>query len=214
MIPTSYLQDALYSYCESQSNSIPPYLTAIEKMTFEKCLTPQMLSGSIQGRILSFISKISKPKLVLEIGTFTGYSALCLAEGLAPDGKLHTIEITENYNDFISYIKKNTPFKSQIDFHIGNAKSLIPTLSGNFDLVFLDAAKKDYLEYLHILENRMIAGGILLTDNVLWSGKVIDDNRDEETQVLRSFNEYLKSSPCWDVFILPFRDGISIALKK
>lgn len=214
MIPTSYIQDALNNYCEKHSNTIPEYLNQLERMTYEKCISPQMLSGSIQGRFLAFISQIKKPSLALEIGTFTGYSALCIAEGVAENGVLHTIEISDIYQEFISFAKLQTHLCSKIKFHTGNAKTIIPQINGNFDYVFLDAGKKDYLEFLQLIEGRMNSGSLLITDNVLWSGKVLDEDKDEDTRILHAFNQYLVNSNIWDVWILPIRDGISIATKK
>ncbi|MCC6816120.1 MAG: O-methyltransferase [Saprospiraceae bacterium] len=214
MIPTSFLQDQLNRYCEEHSNGIHKHLRYIERSTYEKCLAPQMLSGSIQGRLLSLISKLIKPNLSLEIGTFTGYSALCIAEGLVKDGVLHTIEVSHEYLDFANYIKDNVPNADQIHFHIGDAFEVIPTISGCFDLVFLDAGKKDYLRFVKMLEPRMLTGSILICDNVLWSGKVLETLNDSDTKALQELNLYLYKSTEWEVVILPMRDGISLAIRK
>ncbi len=214
MIPTNYIQDQLFRYSELHSNGNTDQLRTIERMTHEKCLAPQMLSGSTQGRLLSFISKIKQAKLALEIGTFTGFSAVCLAEGLSSNGILHTIEISDQFNEFYSYIHENIACSAKIKFHIGDAMDIVPSIEGCFDLVFIDASKKDYLNYLKLIEHKMTSGGILISDNVLWSGKVLDDKKDLDTEILDQFNQYLNDSSYWDVMILPIRDGISLAIRK
>ncbi len=213
MIPTSFLQDALIRYCESNSNVHKDYLKQIERMTHLTTLAPQMLSGSLQGKILSFISKLKRPKTALEIGTFTGYSALCIAEGLQNDGELHTFEVDSQYDNIIQYIKENIPLSRKITFHHKDAIIGIPELNLMFDLIFIDASKKDYLHYLNVLKPYMQIGTIIIGDNVLWSGKVLDEKKDQETKILDDYNSFLRESDEWDVFILPFRDGISIATK-
>lgn len=214
MIPTTYIQDQLFRYAELHSNGITEHLKTIERMTHGKCLAPQMLSGSNQGRLLSFISKMKQAKLALEIGTFTGYSAICIAEGLSDHGILHTIEISEQYNEFYHFIHDKIDIAGKIKFHIGDALEIIPSIEGKFDIVFIDAAKKEYLNYLKIIEDRMNSGGILISDNVLWSGKVLDEIKDSDTEILHQYNQYLKESDKWDVMILPIRDGISMAIRK
>ncbi|HRI34211.1 MAG TPA: O-methyltransferase [Saprospiraceae bacterium] len=210
----SFEKDELIRYSTSQSTDAPDYLKDLERKTHLHTLAPQMISGQLQGRLLSLISKLKSPQRILEIGTFTGYSALCLAEGLASDGILDTIEIDSTYDHFIDDIKQNIPLSKQILFHKGNALDIIPTLPYQWDLVFIDGAKKDYLNYLKIVEKEMISGSILISDNILWYGKVLNSVKDRETQVLHDYNTYLASSPDWMNLILPIRDGISISIKK
>lgn len=207
-------KDELIRYSISQSTDAPEYLMDLERKTHLHTLAPQMISGPLQGRLLSLISKLKSPQRILEIGTFTGYSALCLAEGLASDGMLDTIEIDSTYDHFIDDIKHNIPLSKQILFHKGNALDIIPTLKYHWDLVFIDGAKKDYLNYLKIVEKEMLPGSILISDNILWYGKVLNSVKDRETQVLHDYNAYLASSPGWMNVILPIRDGISISIKK
>lgn len=180
-------------------------------MTNLQTLAPQMISGKGQGRLLSFLSKMQFPKNAIEIGTFTGYSALCLAEGLVENGILHTFEIDSSYDPIIDYARSEVELSKKIIFHKGNVIELIDQIKDSFDLAFVDAAKKDYLLYLQMLEPRMKKGALLISDNVLWSGKVLDENKDQETEILDQYNKYLQKSEKWEVLILPLRDGISIA---
>ncbi|MEO6191128.1 MAG: class I SAM-dependent methyltransferase [Saprospiraceae bacterium] len=213
MIPTTFLQEELRRYCEENSDVSGAYLAVIERITNLETLAPQMLSGVLQGRLLSTLSKLHKPKCILEIGTFTGYSALCLAEGLIENGILHTIEVDDKYDKIIDFIKSEVPLAKKIVFHKADAIPYIPTLDLSIDLAFIDASKKDYLKYLKIIEPYMNKGSLLISDNVLYYGKVIDKIKDQDTTILNQYNKYLKVSPNWDTMILPFRDGISIAQK-
>ncbi len=213
MIPTTYIQEALHRYSEQHSNYPETYLNQIERLTNLQTTAPQMLSGTIQGRLLSLLSKLHTPQCALEIGTFTGYSALCIAEGLSGNGILHTIDIDDQYDSIIDYIKSHIPLASKIIFHKGDAKTIIPQLNQFYDFIFIDATKKEYPEYLKIVEPYVQKGALLISDNVLYSGKVLDENKDLESRVLDSYNKYLLQSDQWEVMILPFRDGISIAQK-
>ncbi len=173
-----------------------------------------MLSGPLQGRFLALISKLMRPQRVLEIGTFTGYSALCLAEGLAEGGELHTIEANPELAWLIRKYVDKSPFARQIQLHIGRAQSVIPTLTGNFDFVFMDAGKLDYSLYYDLVIDRMSAGALLIADNVLWSGKVIDNEKDVDTRSLDAFNKRVQADERVETLLLPLRDGLMLARKR
>ena len=164
----------LVEYAEALSGPVPEYLYQLERQTFLKTISPQMLSGRLQGRLLSLLSKLLRPKRILEVGTFTGYSALCLAEGLAPDGELHTIEGDKEVAFIADRFFQVSPFKNRIRLHRSKAQKTIANIPGNFDLVFLDADKRNYANYFHDLIDRVNPGGLLISDNVLWDGRVID----------------------------------------
>ena len=171
---------------------------------------PQMLSGRLQGRVLSFLSRIVNPKKILEIGTFTGYSALCLAEGLPANGKLITIEYNNELKEIITRYIKKSPFNKNIELIIDDAKMALDNLSGNIDLVFLDASKEDYLLYYKKIIPKLNKGGIIVADNVLWSGKVINDINDKTAKAINEFNEYVQNDIRTENIMLPIRDGLSI----
>ena len=204
----------LMRYCDQKSSPIPDYLQILERKTHLSTLSPQMMSSSSQGRLLSLLSKLKKPKCILELGTFTGYSALCLAEGLEEDGLLHTFEVVDTYDHIIEFVKKEIPLASKIIFHKQEALEGISNLDLEFDLVFIDAAKKQYPEYLALVSPFMKKGALLIADNVLWYGKVLDEKKDQETAVLDNFNTLVSESGDWDAFILPLRDGLTLAIKK
>ena len=204
----------LMRYCDQKSSPIPDYLQMLERKTHLSTLSPQMMSSSSQGRLLSLLSKLKKPKCILELGTFTGYSALCLAEGLEEDGLLHTFEVVDTYDHIIEFVKKEIPLASKIIFHKQDALEGISNLDLEFDIVFIDAAKKQYPEYLALVSPLMKKGALLIADNVLWYGKVLDENKDQETTVLDHFNSLVSESGDWDAFILPLRDGLTLAIKK
>ncbi|MBK7800406.1 MAG: class I SAM-dependent methyltransferase [Saprospiraceae bacterium] len=204
----------LMRYCDQKSSPIPDYLQILERKTHLSTLSPQMMSSSSQGRLLSLLSKLKKPKCILELGTFTGYSALCLAEGLEEDGLLHTFEVVDTYDHIIEFVKKEIPLASKIIFHKQDALEGISNLDLEFDLVFIDAAKKQYPEYLALVSPLMKKGALLIADNVLWYGKVLDEKKDQETAVLDHFNTLVSESGDWDAFILPLRDGLTLAIKK
>lgn len=204
----------LMRYCDQKSSPIPDYLQMLERKTHLSTLSPQMMSSSSQGRLLSLLSKLKKPKCILELGTFTGYSALCLAEGLDEDGLLHTFEVVDTYDHIIEFVKKEIPLASKIIFHKQDALEGISNLDLEFDIVFIDAAKKQYPEYLALVSPLMKKGALLIADNVLWYGKVLDENKDQETTVLDHFNSLVSESGDWDAFILPLRDGLTLAIKK
>ncbi len=202
----------LTAYCEKLSEQPSQLLYELERETYLKTLAPQMLSGPLQGRLLSLLSHLVQPMQVLEIGTFTGYATLCLAEGLPPEGTIHTIEANPEMEYLIRKYINKANLKERIQLHIGQAQEIIPTLSGNFDLVFIDAGKRDYPEYYELVVDRVNPGGLILADNVLWSGKVLDPN-DLDSKVLHNFNQMVRSDDRVAPLILPLRDGLMIARK-
>jgi predicted O-methyltransferase YrrM len=202
----------LVEYAEAISGPVPDYLMKLERQTFLKTISPQMMSGRLQGRVLSLLSKLLRPQRILEIGTFTGYSALCLAEGLTPDGELHTIEGNKEVAFIADQFFQQSPYSSRIRLHRSKADAVIAKLSGNFDLVFLDADKQNYANYFHGLIDRLNPGGLFITDNVLWDGRVIDaEDLDPDVRALAAYNQLLADDPRVELVLLPVRDGLSIA---
>ena len=173
-----------------------------------------MLSGFYQGRVLSMLSHMIKPKVVLEIGTYLGYSALCLAEGLADGGKVITLDVNEATNKVACSFVERTDYKDKIDFHLGGAIDIIPTLPETFDLVFIDADKPNYSNYYNLVFDRVRRGGFIIADNVLWSGKVLLAAKDEETQALYDYSKMVVADERVENVLLPIRDGLMIARKK
>ncbi len=202
----------LTAYCEKLSESPAQLLDELERETNLKTLAPQMLSGPLQGRLLAMLSHLVQPKQVLEIGTFTGYATLCLAEGLPNDGVIHTIEANPEMEYLIRKYIQKAGLEKQITLHIGQAQDVVPTLSGNFDVVFIDAGKRDYQEYYELIIDRVNPGGLILADNVLWSGKVLKPN-DLDAQTLHDFNQMVHDDDRVAPLILPLRDGLMIARK-
>lgn len=191
-------------------------LKALNKETHQKILQPRMISGHFQGRFLSFIAKLIKPRTILEIGTYTGYATLCLAEGLTKDGIIHTIEINEELVDFQKKYFDQSEFKNQIFAHLGEAKNIIPELNLEFDLVFIDADKTNYPIYLEMVLSKLKKGGVLIADNVLWSGKVLEHQQkstDSETNSIKLFNELVKKEKDLETLLLPIRDGLMVCRK-
>ena len=208
--------EKLDEYLINHSEKEPELLSNLNRETNLKVLQPRMISGAYQGRLLSLISKIINPKKILEIGTFTGYSTLCLAEGLRENGEIHTLDINEElYSLQRKYFKKSS-FNSNIIQHLGNALDIIPKLDQDFDLIFLDADKINYPKYLDILIVRLKKGGVLLSDNVLWDGKVLNQisQKDKSTKAIVKYNKLLNNRSDMDSVILPIRDGITISRKK
>jgi len=201
-------------YCINQSTSLQNVLDEIERYTFLKVQMPQMISGKLQGQILSMISKIKQPRIILEVGTFTGYATICLFSGLQDKGKLYTIDINAELEEDVKSFFLKADVSRGTEYIIGNAINVIPTITEQFDLVFLDADKKKYLEYLDILVPKMNPGALLITDNVLWKGKVAAEIKDSDTLAIHNFNIAVLNHPELEVVILPIRDGISIARKK
>ena len=208
--------EKLDEYLINHSEKEPELLSNLNRETNLKVLQPRMISGAYQGRLLSLISKIINPKKILEIGTFTGYSTLCLAEGLRENGEIHTLDINEElYSLQRKYFEKSS-FNSNIIQHLGNALDIIPKLDQDFDLIFLDADKINYPKYLDILIVRLKKGGVLLSDNVLWDGKVLNQisQKDKSTKAIVEYNKLLNNRKDMDSVILPIRDGITISRKK
>ena len=203
------MDPAIEEYARLFSDSESDLLKELDRETHAMILQPRMLSGHLQGRFLSFISKILRPNLILEIGTYTGYSALCLAEGLRPEGKIITLDVNEELEKFPRSFFDRTGFAPQIDYRIADAKNEIPTIAGPFDLVFIDADKRNYALYFDLVIQKMNAGGIILVDNVLWSGKIVDEKaQDKSTQALRDFNQKCLEDPRVEKVLLPLRDGL------
>jgi caffeoyl-CoA O-methyltransferase len=208
-----FLSDDLENYIEQHSQDEPELLAQLNKETYQKILLPRMLSGHFQGRVLSMLSKLIRPTNILEIGTYTGYSALCLCEGMQQKGVLHTIDIKEELIDFQrKYFDKST-WGSKIVQHLGEAMTIIPNLDLKFDLVFIDADKENYINYFNLILPKMNKGGIILSDNVLWSGKVVQELQanDISTKVLLEYNLLLKNDPRIETVLLPIRDGLTVS---
>jgi len=209
-----FINKDILNYVELNSQQEPTLLKELNKETNLKILNPRMLCSSYQGRVLSIISKIIKPKNVLEIGTYTGYSALCIAEGLDKNGIIHTIDINEELKEIQNKYFKKSGFGNQIHQHIGNAIEIIPKINECFDFVYLDADKENYNEYFDLIIDKIVSGGVLICDNVLWSGKVLNTNhKDLITEKLIEFNQLVKKDKRLDSIILPIRDGLSICRK-
>lgn len=210
------LSSQLESYLEKHISSESELLKRLQRETFQKTTQPQMLSGAHQGRLLSMISKLIRPKTILEIGTFTGYATLCLAEGLAPDGKIITID----RNEELIYLPKKyfaeSEFANQIEVKLGNALEVLDELQNEtYDLVFIDADKSNYINYYEKVLTQMNSGGVILADNVLWYGKVLEEAKpnDKDTKTLQELNDLVANDPRVESLILPIRDGISIIRK-
>jgi len=212
----NFLPEQLEKYVENHSQQEPELLQQLNKETWQKILNPRMLSGAFQGRVLAMISKLLRPKTVLEIGTYTGYSALCFAEGILPEGKLITIDINEELEDFAKSYFNKSDFGNMIEQRIGNALEIIPTLPEKFDLIFIDADKSNYCNYFKLVRDKLNPGGIILSDNVLWSGKVLNpvSEEDADTKALVEYNKLLNSDPDFETVLLPIRDGLTITRKK
>lgn len=212
----NFIPKEIYNYIKNHSVEESNLLKELSRNTKLKILNPRMLSGSYQGRILSMISKLTKPKYILEVGTYTGYSTLCLAEGIKGSGELHTIDNNEELYDFQREYFNKSGYGDKIFQHLGNAIDLIDTINLKFDLIFLDADKENYTNYLELLANKLNTNGVLITDNVLWSGKVIKSISDDDlsTQEIDKFNKLMNQRSDMETIILPIRDGISISRKK
>ena len=209
----NFISQELEDYIEKHSEKEPDLLAALNKETYQKILLPRMLSGHFQGRVLSMLSKLIRPVNILEIGTFTGYAALCLCEGMQENGQLHTIDIKEELETIQRKYFDKSPWGSQIFQHLGEAIDIIPTLELKFDLVFIDADKENYLNYFEMILPKMNKGGIILSDNVLWSGKVLEplQKNDVSTKVLLEYNQLLKNDPRVETVLLPIRDGLTVS---
>lgn len=208
-----FLDKAIADYCESVSAYESALLKKISRDTHANVLMPRMLSGHLQGRLLSMISKMCKPSKILEIGTYTGYSALCLAEGLRENGKLITIDINEELEDRVRHYFQESSYSNSIDYQMGDARKIIPQLNMSFDLVFIDADKESYSTYFDLVIDKVPSGGYILADNVLWSGKVLDAKPDKDTRAIVAFNLKIQNDSRVENLLLPVRDGIMVMRK-
>ena len=208
-----FLSDDLEDYIEQHSEKEPELLERLSRETYQKILLPRMLSGHFQGRVLSMLSKLIRPVNILEIGTYTGYATLCLSEGMRPEGQLHTIDIKEELVDFQRKYFDQSPWGAQIVQHLGEARAVLPTLNVKFDLVFIDADKENYLNYYEMIVPMVNKGGVILSDNVLWSGKVVQELQpnDMSTKVLLEYNRLLRDDPRVETVLLPIRDGLTVS---
>ena len=208
-----FIEYNIRQYAEQHTAGESRLLQFINRETHAKILMPRMLSGHLQGRLLAMISKMVRPKAILEIGTYTGYSAICMAEGLQEGGILYTIDINEELENRVKGYFQEAGLASRIDFRIGNATEVIPSINASFDLVFIDADKENYSRYYELVINKVNLGGIILADNVLWSGKVLDSKADKDTQAIKDFNSKVHDDPRVENLLLPVRDGIMILRK-
>lgn len=204
------MQQLLLNYCEPESE----LLQRIDRETNLKVLMPRMLSGHYQGRVLSLLSKMVNPARILEVGTFTGYATLCLAEGLADKGVIYTLDINEELEDMVRGYFSESPYHDKIKYILGDATETISTLNETFDLVFIDADKKNNGRYYDLVFDRLRPGGLIIVDNVLWSGKVLDTQQDKDTKNITTFNDKIKADSRVEKLILPVRDGLFIIRKK
>lgn len=210
-----FLPEAIQQYVEKHSQEEPPLLQQLDRETHAKVMMPRMLSGHLQGRVLSMLCHMIKPKNILEIGTYTGYSAICMAEGLAAQGKITTLDINEELETMVRGYFDKAGISHQVDYRIGNAMEIIPNLSGPFDLVFIDADKINYSNYFDLVIDKVEVGGYIIADNVLWSGKVVDTEKkiDKDTQALLDFNQKIQASDQVQNVLFPIRDGLMIMRK-
>lgn len=208
-----FISEALEDYVARHTEDEPALLARLNTETHQKILQPRMLSGHLQGRVLSLLSKLVRPKRILEIGTYTGYATLCLAEGLADGGTIDTIDNNEELYDFQRKYFDASPWATQIVQHLGNGVDIISSLDKTYDLVFIDADKENYATYFHLVLPLMKKGGIILSDNVLWSGKVLEEVKpnDKSTQALLAYNALLKDDPRVETVLLPIRDGLTVS---
>ena len=208
-----FLSSVLENYIANNSENEPEVLKELTRETHLKVIQPRMLTGHFQGRVLSMLSKIISPIHILEIGTYTGYSAICLAEGLRKNGKLHTIDVNEELSHIQQKYFEKSGFTDKIDAHVGDALDIIQKLDVTFDLVFIDAEKRSYPAYFEAALKKTRPGGIILSDNVLWSGKVIEplNPKDVATKVLLDYNKSLKDDPRVETVLLPIRDGLTLS---
>ena len=208
-----FLPEIISSYSLENTEKEPKLLSDLNRETWANVMIPRMLSGHLQGRVLSMISKMIHPTNIIEVGTYTGYSALCMAEGLKENGKIHTLDINEEYTSVAKKYFDKSDYKENIIQHIGNAVDVIPQLNDKFQLAFLDADKENYSNYFDLIINKMDIGGYIIADNVLWSGKVTEENQDEETMALHNYNKKVLSDKRVETVLLPVRDGLNISRK-
>lgn len=207
------LPQRLDEYVVTHSQPEPELLQNLTRETWQKVLAPRMISGHFQGRVLSMLSKLCRPLNILEVGTFTGYSALCLAEGLQENGTLHTIDINEELHDIQRKYFDLSPYGDRIVQHTGNALEIIPSLDVSFDLVFIDADKSNYPKYPDVIFPKLSKGAVILSDNVLWYGKVAEKAKEEDTdtQAIQAYNKMMNEDPRLETVMLPIRDGLTVS---
>ena len=204
-----FIDEGIEEYARQHTEPENDLLKELVRETHAMVLQPRMLSGHLQGRFLSFIAKVYQPSIILEIGTYTGYSALCLAEGLNPTGRLITIDVNEELESFTRSFFNRSAYRDQIDYRIADAAVEIPLIDGPIDLVFIDADKRNYALYFDLVIGKMRSGGLILVDNVLWSGKIIEETaKDKSTEALRDFNTKVANDPRVEPLLLPIRDGL------
>ena len=211
-----FLSEELENYVAQHSQSEPELLAKLNRETHQKILQPRMLSGHFQGRVLSMLSKIISPKNILEVGTYTGYATLCLAEGLTENGTIDTVDNNEELFDFQKKYFEQSAWKNQIVQHLGNALEIIPSLNKKYDLVFIDADKENYINYFQMIVPMMNKGGIILSDNVLWSGKILGEVKanDKSTKTLLEYNKLVNEDERVETVLLPIRDGLTVTRVK
>lgn len=211
-----FISEDLSNYCDTHTSEESDVLKKLNRETHLKVVAPRMLSGHLQGRFLSFISKLKQPQLIVEIGTYTGYSALCLAEGLTEKGKLISIDVNEETSAFAKSFIQQTNYANKIELVIADAKEYIKTITDPIDLIFIDADKKNYLNYYHLAMEKLHSGGLIIADNVLWSGKITmpENAMDRETQALHEFNKFVQQDERVENILLPVRDGLMVVRKK
>ncbi len=209
-----FITQELANYCNVHTNPENELLQELNRQTNLKIMMPRMLSGHLQGRFLSMISHMIKPDLILEIGTYTGYSALCMAEGLKPNGKIITLDINAEIESFVRTYFAKSELNSKIDYRIGNALEIIPQLNLQFDLVFIDADKINYLNYYNLVIDKIKPGGYVIADNVLWSGRILEDKKDKDTLAICAFNDFVMNDVRVEKVMAPIRDGLYLIRKK
>jgi len=212
-----FLDPDLVAYAEAHTEEESPVLQELNRYTYANFLVPRMLAGHLQGKILGMLSKMIQPKQVLEIGTYTGYSAICLSEGLKEGGKVHTIDINEELEEIVNKYLSQANVTDKVAYYIGNAIDIIPTIDEKFDLIYIDADKENYSNYYDLVIDKVNSGGYILADNVLWSSKVLEKNKDEwdaDTICIREYNQKVHLDSRVENMLLPFRDGIMILRKK
>lgn len=205
---------AVVAYAEAHSTPLDPLLHELDRETHLKTLAPQMMSGLLQGQFLRLLSMIQGPRRILEVGTFTGYGTLCLAAGLTSGGHMDTVEVNDELAWIIRKYLRKAGLEEQVALHLGDAMDLLPTLPGPYDLVFLDAGKHDYIRHYELVMEKVNPGGLILADNVLWSGKVVEKPEDPDARLLHQFNEHVQRDERVENVLLPLRDGLMIARKR
>jgi caffeoyl-CoA O-methyltransferase len=204
-------EEAIYQYCEAHTTLPNEALTELERQTNIRTMQPHMMSGHLQGQLLTMLAGLASAKIILDIGTFTGYSAISLAAGLSEGGMVHTIDIDEEKTPLVNEFIEKSGFRQKITTHLGEALDIIPTLESPFDVVFIDADKETYAAYFDAVIEKMRPGGLIIADNVLWKGKVLQENKDKKTAIIDDFNKKVENDERVENLLLPIRDGLMIA---